>query len=91
MMEQGDFPKRRSFDASLNYEHLVKPVLRNGELVETLPSLVAIRIRTLDQVKRFAKSILRFDNPHIYPCGLEESLYQVKARLIRQGGAAESM
>lgn len=89
MMEQGDFPKRRNFDASLNYEHLVKPVLRNGELVETLPSLVAIRSRTLDQVKRFAKSILRFDNPHVYPCGLEESLYQVKARLIRQGGAAE--
>jgi nicotinate phosphoribosyltransferase len=90
MMEQGDFPKRRSFDASLNYEHLVKPVLRSGEQVETLPSLVAVRNRALDQVKRFTKSILRFDNPHIYPCGLEESLYQVKARLIRQGSAAES-
>ena len=90
LMEGGDFPKLKPFDSfAETYEDLLVPVLRNGESVYQLPKLVAIRDRTILQLKRFPAGILRFDNAHLYTHGLEENLYRKKLELIRAGRATK--
>lgn len=86
LMEGGDFPKLKPFDSfAETYEDLLVPVLRNGESVYQLPKLVAIRDKTLLQLKRFPAGVLRFDNAHLYTHGLEENLYRTKLELILAG------
>lgn len=69
------------------YEELLIPVFRNGRQSYTTESTKEIRDRTLAQEKRFHSSILRFDNPHGYPVGLETGLHELKTQMIVSGRA----
>lgn len=65
-------------------EDLLVPVARRGRIVYVSPPLAAIRDRTQKEFERFHEGIKRFVNPHVYPVGLEESLYDLRERLIVQ-------
>ena len=67
-----------------DYVDLLQPVVRNGILVGQQPTLDDIRQRVIDQRKLFHRSIQRLDHPHKYPCGLEETLFQLKTRLVHE-------
>jgi nicotinate phosphoribosyltransferase len=61
---------------------LLEPIMRNGQSDWSSPALAAIRDRTKEQLQWFHHSILRHDNPHEYPVGLEARLYALKSELV---------
>jgi nicotinate phosphoribosyltransferase len=46
------------------------------------PPLEDVRRRREEQFARFHAGIKRFENPHRYPVGLEQGLFDLKTRLI---------
>ncbi len=81
MIDPLDATNRRTMSASVACEDLLQPMLRDGRFVSSSPSISDIRSRTISQLQRFHHGILRFDNPHRYPVGLERQLYELKSRL----------
>lgn len=79
-----DATRQKRVGAHLASEDLLVPIFRNGRLVYELPNLETIRSRVCDQLDRFHGSIKRFINPHQYVVGLEQSLYDLKVRLIKK-------
>lgn len=77
-------PTRRKQINTLSAEEkvLLVPVFRNGQKVYKRPDIQRIREKTLQNLSRFDKTHKRLTNPHIYPVGLEESLYQLRTDLI---------
>jgi nicotinate phosphoribosyltransferase len=63
-------------------EILLKPIFEAGRQVYESPTLHEIRQRTLEGLKHFDRSNKRLTNPHIYPVGLEESLYDLRTELV---------
>ncbi len=84
-----DMTKRRKISLNTPFIELLKPVYRQGKLIYQQPVLSDIRQKAKTEIKRFHESIRRFLNPHIYPVGLEEQLFELKTELIlkaRRGG-----
>ena len=77
-----DAAHKREMSATGTFEDLLQPMMRGGRLIAELPILADVRSKTLEQVQQFHASILRFDNPHKYPVGLEQRLHELKARLV---------
>lgn len=68
----------------LEGKDLLVPIFRGGKRVYDLPSLDQIRERTGQELERFHVGVKRYLNPHQYPVGMEKSLYDLKAELIKQ-------
>ncbi len=77
-----DDTRRKNLYADTPYEELLVPVFERGKRVYAPPSIHEMRDRTAAQLGRLHPSILRFKNPHEYPVGLEQNLYQLKNDLI---------
>src|ERR1051325_2131175 len=77
-----DLTRRRTVADDAPHEDLLVPVFRQGRCVYALPSIEEIRARRAAQLARFHDGVKRFVNPHQYPVGLEERLYELKTRLI---------
>ena len=92
MVDMADTTKRQQIQAETSFSDLLAPVFRQGEIVYENPSLTQIRQRTQEQLASLPSDIKRLNNPGLYSVGLEESLYERKAELIRQAQwtAAES-
>jgi nicotinate phosphoribosyltransferase len=82
IVDPADQTRRKTFSHAESSEDLLVPVLRGGSLVAPLPSIDSIRARTAAQVSALHAGIKRFVNPHVYPVGLEKSLYERKTKLI---------
>lgn len=82
MVDPYDFTKKRQYNATQKFEDLLVPVFRKGVLVYKLPAIAQIKMRTAAQLAGFHEGIKRFVNPHIYPVGLEETLFNLKTELI---------
>ncbi len=79
-----DITKQKIIPPDTAWEDLLVPVFEKGELVYKLPLLEEIQTRTAQQVKALDPAIRRFINPHTYPAGLEQSLFELKIDLIRK-------
>lgn len=66
------------------FENLLKPILRNGKLVYSMPSLEKIQSRTMSELNKLPIEMERFLNPQPYFVGLEKSYYQKKIRMIQE-------
>jgi nicotinate phosphoribosyltransferase len=77
-----DMTRRRSFPADAASEELLVPVFRAGRLVYEVPPIEAARARAREQLAGFHAGIKRFVNPHRYPVGLEQGLFDLKTRLV---------
>ena len=85
-----DPTKRRRLDGGETSEDLLVPVVYGREVVYEPPRLDAIRDRTRQQLTSFHAGILRQDNPHRYPVGLEKGLHELKTELVLAArGAAD--
>jgi nicotinate phosphoribosyltransferase len=84
MIDPFDVTRRRTFADTTPYEELLVPVLRGGACVYPRPKLHEIRARAADQLSRFHTGIKRLLNPHRYPVGLEQGLYQLRNELVLQ-------
>lgn len=82
IVDPHDPSRRREHGPEFRFEDLLKPVFRAGDLVMASPSLDAIRDRTKLQLEGFHNSILRLNNPHGYPVGLERQLHELKTEIV---------
>jgi len=79
-----DRTRRKRIRADTRAEDLLVPAVREGRVVYESPTLEAMRERAQSELGRFHDGIKRFVNPHVYPVGIEESLYDLRERLIVQ-------
>lgn len=77
-----DPTRTRVFSPNMQCRDLLVPIFREGQCVYQKPDLASIRQLCKQELSRFDRSIKRFYNPHIYPVGLEENLYELKMQLI---------
>jgi nicotinate phosphoribosyltransferase len=75
-----------------NFERveLLKPVLKNGELVYPKPGLKEIQANTRRNMKELGPEFKRFTNPHIYHVSLSRKLVQTKQQLLKKFHAPEA-
>jgi nicotinate phosphoribosyltransferase len=83
-----DLTRRRTISAKAQYEDLLVPLFRDGRRVYELPPIEEIRARRAAQLERFHSGVKRFVNPHRYPVGLEQQLFDLKTRLILEARGA---
>jgi len=77
-----DATRRRAFSEAWQHEDLLVPVVRKGGIVRPHDSLTTIRERVQQQLDLFHVGIQRHLEPHEYPVGLEQGLYQYKTEQI---------
>lgn len=83
MIDPIDPTRRRSFKmANVEVEDLLQPIFIQGKLQYSRPEINEIRQYTRLQMDALDRSIRRFDNPHVYPVGLEKGLHNLKTDLI---------
>jgi nicotinate phosphoribosyltransferase len=82
IVDPADMTRRKTFDRTSAYTDLLVPIYRGGKRVYDPPPLDEIRARREEQLARFHAGIKRFENPHSYPVGLEQTLFDLKTRLI---------
>ncbi|WP_321345087.1 nicotinate phosphoribosyltransferase [Breoghania sp.] len=72
-----------SADENAPGEPLLKPVLRNGELVEPLPSLMEIRAYAANQLERLPEGLKRLTGADSYPVTVSPKLQTLAEDLKR--------
>lgn len=78
-----DPTKRKKINTNgLDQEILLKPVFLNGKKVYERKDIHQIKQNTGRNLALFDKAHKRFINPHIYPVGLEEKLYELRTQLV---------
>ncbi|MBK5257425.1 MAG: nicotinate phosphoribosyltransferase [Vicinamibacteria bacterium] len=82
MIDPLDMTRRRVFTTDYAYEDLLKPIFRKGVLVCEPEPLAAVRDRVAEELSNVHGGIKRFVNPHVYPVGLEESLFKMRSDLM---------
>jgi nicotinate phosphoribosyltransferase len=77
-----DPTKRKKIEKGLESELLLKPIFKSGKQVYELQDIHDIKRKTMSNLQKFDKAHKRLVNPHIYPVGLEESLFNLKTDLV---------
>ncbi len=65
-------------------EPLLHPVMENGKILGTLPSLKEIAAYAASRLQQLAPEHKRFEYPHIYKIGISEALRDLRNELKRQ-------
>lgn len=82
LIDPTDATRRKTMPPATAFRDLLVPVFQRGQLIYQSPDLPAIQQYARHQVTQLHESSRRFLNPHVYPVGLEETLYQQKIALI---------
>ena len=82
MVDPADVTRRKSFTPDQHHEELLVPVFEGGERVCECPPLSESREAALRGVAELDPTVKRFLNPHVYPVGLERSLYDLRTALV---------
>ena len=77
-----DALRRRTLPDSLSFADLLLPTMRDGKRVDPAESLAVIRARAKTERNSLHATVRRFLNPHTYPVGLDQHVYEEKARLV---------
>jgi nicotinate phosphoribosyltransferase len=82
IVDPADMTRRKPIDRGTAHEDLLVPIFRDGKCVYDQPPLPQTRQRTLHQLTALHPTIRRFANPHRYPAGLEENLFNLRTELV---------
>jgi nicotinate phosphoribosyltransferase len=82
IIDPADLTRRRPVHPNAPFRDLLAPVLRQGQLVQPLPTLAESREAARKEVNSLDTSIRRFLNPHVYPVGLEQQLHEFRTQLM---------
>ena len=82
ILDPADATRRRSVRAGASYRDLLTAVLRQGRLVQPLPTLAESRTHARQEVASLDPGIRRFLNAHVYPVGLEQGLHEHRTQLM---------
>jgi nicotinate phosphoribosyltransferase len=83
MIDPADPNRSKHYAPGTLFDDLLVPIFREGKRVFAQPSLLEIRERVNQELQRTPFSVKRFDNPHVYPVGLEQSLHDFKTSMIK--------
>lgn len=78
-----DYRKFR-LEAVAKIRPLLSPVMRDGRVVVTLPTLSAIRDNTLRELERLDETYTRTLNPHIYRVSVSRGIKMIKQDFLRR-------
>lgn len=76
-----DLTRRKRIPAEAAAEDLLQPVLRRGERVAALGGEREARERVRRELALFHPGVKRFVNPHTYPVGLDQRLFDLRTSL----------
>ena len=82
MIDPNDSTKFKKFKEESDYEELHKKIFKKGNLVYKSPKIDQIKKKLHIDLERLDNSHKRLDNPHVYPVGLEESLFMERKKMI---------
>jgi nicotinate phosphoribosyltransferase len=82
MVDPVDPTRRRAVPGDAAGSDLLVPVLRSGQRTSPAETLDAMRARVREQLSLFHGGVKRFLNPHRYPVGFEQGLYERRTALI---------
>ena len=82
MIDPMDPTRRRDLVPQETDVDLLVPVFNQGQSCYDLPTVDEIRSRRAKQLDLFHPGVKRFDNPHQYPVGLEQTLNERKTAII---------
>ncbi len=77
-----DATRRKKIEPGFEERELLEPIFRAGKKTYKLPTIEQIRQHVKVELDSLHASIKRFHNPHAYPVGLENGLYDKKQELI---------
>jgi len=81
--------RRRRLAADLAHEDLLQPVIRGGARVAPPVPLSQTRERLQSQLAGLDPTIRRLVNPHEYPVGLSQELFELRRSLIEKARPSE--
>lgn len=79
-----DLTRKKRLTSDMQSKDLLQPIFRKGELVYGQPSLDDIRKNVKNELSRFHDGVKRLIHPHLYPVGMEKSLYDRKIQMINE-------
>lgn len=83
IIDPNDPTKRKKININgLEKDNLLKPIFEKGKKVYLRPDIHQIRENAKRNLELFDKAHKRLVNPHIYPVGLEEGLYNLRTDLV---------
>ncbi len=71
-------------------EDLLVPIFQQGKRLYESPNIHEIRVFAQRNLEFLADGIKRFEHPHRYPSGLEETLHSRKEKMIFDGAQSVS-
>lgn len=84
IIDPADPTREKSIPANATHTDLLRPVMKSGKLLATLPTLQAARETRAAALQSMHPTILRLENPHTYPAGLEQTLHTRRESLINK-------
>lgn len=82
IIDSADAMLRWNISSQAAWNDLLVPIFRGGKCVYQSPALADIRAFAGQQMAGLAAGTKRFENPHRYPVGLEQSLHARKAAMV---------
>jgi len=82
IVDPNDPLRRKTMPDDAGCADLLQPVMKRGELIGEPQDLSAARERRRQAVESLHPGILRLDNPHLYPAGIELSLHDRREVMI---------
>ena len=71
---------------NVHAKEMLKQIFKDGKLVYQLPTIQEIRNHCKEQVDTLWDEVKRFENPHHYYVDLSQKLWDIKDRLLHEGG-----
>lgn len=84
IVDPTDPVRRKVIPAGATGHDLLVPIFRGGKRVYEVPSLEETRSRVRQQLALFHAGVRRLVNPHRYPAGLEQGLYDRRNESVRK-------
>ncbi len=84
IVDPADPVRRKAIPAGAAGHDLLVPIFRGGRRVYEVPSLEETRSRVRQQLALFHAGVRRLVNPHRYPAGLEQGLYDRRSEMVRR-------
>lgn len=81
-MHHPNFPAQKTDLKNKQYEEILHPVIRNGNVVEELPDVEEIITYKKERFKQLQPEYKRFENPHIYKVGISPRLMETRDQLL---------
>ncbi|WP_035609627.1 nicotinate phosphoribosyltransferase [Haloferula sp. BvORR071] len=84
VIDPGDPIRRKEIPAGTAFRDVLQPVMKNGARLAGAESLDVIRDRCQAALAKLHPGSTRLANPHAYPAGLEQGLYEARERLLAE-------